>query len=97
MTPAPSRRTLPPHPLVTADLVVYGATAGGLVAAIQARRMGRTAIVPEASNRLGGLSTSGLGNTDSGTEVMPNSPARFTFERSVARSVFAAAGAGGFR
>ena len=53
-------------PLVTADLVVYGATSGGLVAAIQARRMGRTAVVLEASTHLGGLSTGGLGQTDSG-------------------------------
>ena len=54
-------------PLVTADLVVYGATSGGLAAAIQARRMGRTAVVLEASNHVGGLSTGGLGQTDSGT------------------------------
>ncbi|MEV4533437.1 FAD-dependent oxidoreductase [Asanoa sp. NPDC049518] len=54
-------------PVVTADLVVYGATAGGLVAAIQARRMGRTTVVLEASNNLGGLTTGGLGQTDSGT------------------------------
>ncbi|HEV7708932.1 MAG TPA: FAD-dependent oxidoreductase [Asanoa sp.] len=52
--------------LVSADLVVYGATAGGLVAAIQARRMGRTAIVLEPSTHLGGLTTGGLGQTDTG-------------------------------
>ncbi|MGN9912874.1 FAD-dependent oxidoreductase [Phytohabitans sp. LJ34] len=53
-------------PLVTADLVIYGATSGGLVAAVQARRMGRTAVVLEASHHIGGLSTGGLGQTDSG-------------------------------
>jgi hypothetical protein len=53
-------------PVVSTDLVVYGATAGGLVAAIQARRMGRTAVVLEPSTHLGGLTTGGLGQTDSG-------------------------------
>ncbi|GIF72060.1 FAD-dependent oxidoreductase [Asanoa siamensis] len=97
-------------PLVSADLVVYGATSGGLVAAIQARRMGRTAVVLEPSTHLGGLTTGGLGQTDSGTAasikgiagefyrrihaayagtpVTPTSPARFTFEPHVARTVF---------
>ncbi|MEV0718791.1 FAD-dependent oxidoreductase [Asanoa sp. NPDC050611] len=53
-------------PVVSADLVIYGATSGGLVAAIQARRMGRSALVLEPSNHLGGLTTGGLGQTDSG-------------------------------
>jgi hypothetical protein len=56
-----------PEPAGTeADLIVYGATAAGLVAAIQARRMGRTALVVEPGTHIGGLTTGGLGNTDSG-------------------------------
>ncbi|MEU8608833.1 FAD-dependent oxidoreductase [Actinoplanes sp. NPDC048791] len=53
---------------VQADLVIYGGTAAGLVAAVQARRMGRTAVVVEPGTHLGGLTTGGLGFTDSGVK-----------------------------
>lgn len=52
--------------VVTADLVVYGATPGGLAAAIQFRRSGGTAIVVEAGTHVGGMTTAGLGATDTG-------------------------------
>lgn len=52
--------------VVTADLVVYGATPGGLAAAIQFRRSGGTAVVVEAGNHVGGMATAGLGATDTG-------------------------------
>lgn len=55
--------------VVTADLVVYGATAAGIVAAVQTRRMGRTAVVVEPGSHLGGLTTGGLGFTDSGVSA----------------------------
>jgi hypothetical protein len=55
--------------VVRADLVVYGATSAGIVGAVQARRMGRTAVILEPGNHLGGLSTGGLGMTDSGTSA----------------------------
>ncbi|GIH01967.1 xanthan lyase [Rhizocola hellebori] len=54
--------------VVEVDLVVYGATSAGIVAAVQARRMGRTAVVIEPGTHLGGLSTGGLGMTDSGVK-----------------------------
>ena len=49
-----------------ADLVIYGGTSAGVAAAIQARRMGRNPLLIEPSNRLGGLTTGGLGQTDIG-------------------------------
>lgn len=55
--------------VVDADLVVFGATAAGVVAAVQARRMGRTAVVVEPGSHLGGLTTGGLGYTDTGTSA----------------------------
>ncbi|MFK3979103.1 FAD-dependent oxidoreductase [Micromonospora sp. NPDC050397] len=55
--------------VVQADLVVYGATSAGIVAAVQARRMGRTTVVLEPGAHLGGLTTGGLGMTDSGTQA----------------------------
>ncbi|GHJ46997.1 xanthan lyase [Catellatospora sp. TT07R-123] len=52
--------------VVTADLVVYGATSAGIAAAVTARRLGRTALIVEPGTHVGGLSTGGLGMTDSG-------------------------------
>jgi hypothetical protein len=55
--------------LVQADLVIYAATSAGLAAAVQARRMGRTAVIVEPGTHLGGLTTGGLGMTDSGNKA----------------------------
>jgi hypothetical protein len=48
------------------DIVIYGGTAAGIIAAVQAVKMGKTAVVIEPSQRIGGLSSGGLGDTDSG-------------------------------
>ncbi|MEV4756511.1 FAD-dependent oxidoreductase [Micromonospora sp. NPDC049559] len=53
--------------VVQVDLVVYGATPAGIAAAVQTRRMGRTAVILEPGNHVGGLTTGGLGATDTGT------------------------------
>ena len=50
------------------DLVVYGGTSAGIAAAIQATRMHQTAVVIEPSRHVGGLTTGGLGWTDSGSK-----------------------------
>jgi hypothetical protein len=51
------------------DLVIYGGTSGGIAAAIQARRMGKTAIIVEPSQHVGGLTSGGLGATDIGNKA----------------------------
>jgi hypothetical protein len=48
------------------DVVVYGGTSGGITAAIQAQGMGGRVVLIEPSAHLGGLTTSGLGFTDTG-------------------------------
>ena len=48
------------------DIVVYGGTSAGIATAIQAARLGRSVILVEPSNHLGGLTTGGLGKTDLG-------------------------------
>ncbi len=58
------------------DVVVYGATPGGITAAIQARRMGKTAVLIEPSNHLGGMTTGGLGATDIGNKAAIGGMAR---------------------
>jgi hypothetical protein len=51
------------------DVVVYGGTSAGVAAATQAARMGKSVVLIEASQHLGGLSSSGLGMTDSGNKA----------------------------
>ena len=50
------------------DLVVYGSSPAGLAAAVQAKRMGLSAVVVSPENRIGGLTTGGLGQTDIGNK-----------------------------
>ena len=51
-----------------ADVVIYGGTSGGITAAIQTARQGRTAVLIEPTKFLGGLTTGGLGATDIGNK-----------------------------
>ncbi|MGC4233534.1 MAG: FAD-dependent oxidoreductase [Niabella sp.] len=46
------------------DVVIYGATPGGIAAAIQTARMGRSVALIEPSQHIGGHITEGLGSTD---------------------------------
>ncbi|MFN7932291.1 MAG: FAD-dependent oxidoreductase [Bryobacteraceae bacterium] len=46
------------------DVVVYGATPGGVAAAISAARMGRSVALLEYHNHIGGMTASGLGKSD---------------------------------
>jgi len=50
------------------QIVVYGATSGGIVAAIQAEKLGKSVVVIEPSQHLGGLTAGGLGATDIGNK-----------------------------
>ena len=48
------------------DIVIYGGTSGGIAAAVQAARMGKTVALIEPTNRIGGMTTNGLSFTDLG-------------------------------
>ena len=50
------------------DIVIYGATSAGISAAIQAARMNNSVLIIEPSNRIGGQTTGGLGQTDIGSK-----------------------------
>lgn len=52
----------------TFDIVIYGGTSAGISAAIQGSRLGRSVLLIEPANRLGGLTTGGLGATDIGNK-----------------------------
>ncbi|MDQ0252423.1 hypothetical protein J2W22_004511 [Sphingomonas kyeonggiensis] len=49
-----------------ADIVIYGCTSGGVIAAIEARRLGRSVLLVCREDYLGGMSTNGLGWSDTG-------------------------------
>ncbi len=51
----------------TYDIVIIGGTPGGIMAAIEAARMGKTAVILERNDRIGGLPANGLGATDIAT------------------------------
>ena len=51
------------------DVVVYGATAGGVVAAVAAAREGLRVAILEPGQRLGGMTSGGLGRTDHGVKA----------------------------
>lgn len=63
------------------DLVIYGGTSAGISAAVQAKRMGATVIVLEPSSRIGGLTTSGLGQTDIGNKAAIGGISREFYQR----------------
>ena len=50
------------------DIVIYGGTSAGISAAIQCSRMHKSVALVEPSNRIGGLTTGGLGQTDIGNK-----------------------------
>ena len=59
-----------------ADVCIYGGTSAGVVAAVQTLKMGRSVLLVEAGQHLGGMSVEGLGRTD--IDIHPdfqNSPA----------------------
>jgi hypothetical protein len=51
------------------DVVVYGGTAGGVAAAVQAARLGKRVVLIEPGKHLGGMTSGGLGATDIGNKA----------------------------
>jgi hypothetical protein len=67
--------------VIEADLCIYGGTASGVAAAVQAARMGKTAVITEFGNHLGGLTSGGLGATDIGNKAAIGGIAREFYHR----------------
>ena len=57
-----------PVKATTSDVVVYGGTSGGVIAAVQAKRMGHSVVIVCPDTHLGGLTSGGLGWTDTGNK-----------------------------
>ena len=49
-----------------AEVIVYGGTSGGVIAAVQAAKLGKRVVLIEPGRHLGGLTSGGLGATDYG-------------------------------
>lgn len=66
---------------LTADVCVYGATSGGVMAAIHASRCGRSVILLAFGSHVGGMTASGLGATDIGNKKAIGGIAREFYRR----------------
>lgn len=63
------------------DVVVYGGTSAGVIAAVQARREGLSVALVAPDTHLGGLSAGGLGWTDSGDKSVIGGLSREFYQR----------------
>ena len=55
--------------VLQADVCIYGATAGGVAAAVQASRMQKKVVLLEFGQHVGGMTSGGLGATDIGNKA----------------------------
>ncbi|WP_435020659.1 FAD-dependent oxidoreductase [Tundrisphaera sp. TA3] len=65
----------------TYDVVVYGGTSGAIAAAVQAKAQGKSVIVVSPDKHLGGLTSGGLGWTDSGNKAVIGGLSRAFYRR----------------
>lgn len=63
------------------DVVVYGGTAAGVTAAMQAKAMGKSVVIVGPDKHLGGLTSGGLGWTDTGNKAVIGGLAREFYHR----------------
>jgi len=63
------------------DLVIYGGTSAAVIAAVQAKRMGNSVVVVSPDKHLGGLSSGGLGFTDTGDKSVIGGLSREFYHR----------------
>ena len=75
-TPAVARPAEDPY-----DVVVYGGNSAGVAAAVQAARLGKSVVLVSPDVHLGGLSSNGLGWTDSGRKEAVGGLAREFYRR----------------
>ncbi len=64
-----------------ADVIIYGGTSAAISAAVQVTRMGKTVIVVSPDIHLGGMSSGGLGYTDTGNKEVIGGISREFYHR----------------
>ena len=67
--------------IATADIIIYGGTSAAISAAVEAKRSGKSVIVVSPDIHLGGLSSGGLGYTDTGDKRVIGGLAREFYHR----------------
>ncbi len=63
------------------DVVIYGGTSAAVTAAVQVKKMGKSVIIVSPDKHLGGLSSGGLGFTDTGNKAVIGGLARDFYHR----------------
>lgn len=63
------------------DVVVYGGTSAGVMAAVQTKKMGKSVVLVCPEKHLGGLTSGGLGFTDTGNKAVIGGLAREFYHR----------------
>jgi len=66
---------------VEADVVIYGGTSAAVTAAVQVKKMNRSVLIVSPDKHLGGLSSGGLGFTDTGNKSVIGGLAREFYHR----------------
>jgi hypothetical protein len=66
----------PAKQIYKADVIVYGGTSAAVTTAVQVHRMGQSVIIVSPDKHLGGMSSSGLGFTDTGNKEVIGGIAR---------------------
>lgn len=64
-----------------ADVIIYGGTSAAIIAAVQVKKMGKSVIVVSPDTHLGGLSSGGLGFTDTGNKEVIGGLSREFYQR----------------
>ncbi|GAA4452557.1 hypothetical protein GCM10023189_16110 [Nibrella saemangeumensis] len=64
-----------------ADVIIYGGTSAAVTAAVQIKKMGKSVIVVSPDKHLGGLSSGGLGFTDTGNKEVIGGLSREFYQR----------------
>jgi hypothetical protein len=65
----------------SADVIIYGGNSSAVIAAVQVAKMGKEVILVSPDKHLGGLSSSGLGWTDTGNKAVIGGLARNFYPR----------------
>lgn len=69
------------HKSVQYDIVIYGGTAAGVIAAYTAKKLGKSVLLIEPGRHLGGMSSGGLGQTDIGNKYAVTGLSRDFYRR----------------
>lgn len=64
-----------------ADVIIYGGTCAAVTAAVQVKKMGKSVIIVSPDKHLGGLSSGGLGFTDTGNKQVIGGLSREFYQR----------------